>query len=1017
MTTIAGTGVAGSADNANPLLAQFSSPNGIAVDGAGNIYIADTGNSLIRLMDNTGAVSTFAGTTPGYANGAALTAAQFTSPRGVAVDQNTNVFVADTGSQTVRQISGGTVSLLAGLAFSTVPAGQDGIGAAARFANPWGIAYDGSASLFVGDSANNTIRKISLGGVVSTIGGAPPPAVAAYADGTGSTARFSSPRGIGVAPGGDLFLTDCNNHDIRKASFTVGSTKDKGVVVYYPNSGPVPGGAAKNGAVWLSRVLTNNVFGFGGNDRFQAGIINNENGTNYIYVTGAAENQVGTNQFFIAKGKTNGIGLWIGTDNYSFSATNTNSSFGMALASVNGTNIVVAGYTNGSLGLDRPYLVGFSTNGTEIYSRISTAAPVNVGRYYGVTAFNGFLYAVGTTDGGTNGDCLIEQWDLNGNFLQRQTYQLDSANNDSLYGIVGVGCSGHLYAVGTRTNGAAGASSDGILLEIDPTTLAGISTNIVDVVVGVTTNAFNSANAITTDGTDLYVAATTLTTTGNGRDMVLFRYRVKNWYLPEESLSQFIGESSFGEWKLEMWDSRDSNSVPAAALKCWDINFSYAPLGTPAAVLVAGVPVTRVTLANRPVFFVVPTPFGATHVTNTITATGKVSLVYNLTRTPVPGARGNVTIGTVTNGGKIVLGTGGTTPFKPGQRYYLALIAGEGTGSVTIQVDFDQSAPPIPTLTSGIFSSGTRASGVGMDYYQFNVPSGSAGVLFDLEPVNGNLDLYVRKANTNLAAGAQLTTGQYDYRSINFGTHGDQILVVPGTGVVPLTAGTWYLGVANADIRSVNYNIRATSFGGAPYGIVPLASAVPVFGATTPGNAPNTMFKLTVATATPSALFQVTSLSGNGDLILRRGNYPTVATNDFKSANSGTLAETVVIRTNSTLTNIGGDWYLGVVNNDPFDLTYTVTAHLPTNGLLISATPLAMPNSRPAPQYFTNKAFGLDVATLPGEKYQVQYKTNLSVTNWITLGTYVAPSNGTITFVHTNALTNRSIIYRIQQVP
>ncbi len=1056
VTTIAGTGVAGSVNNASPLLAQFSSPNGIAVDGAGNIYIADTGNSLIRLMDNTGNVSTFAGSIAGYANGPAASA-RFSSPRGVDVDQNTNVFVADTGSQTIRQISGGNVSLLAGLAFSTVPAGQDGVGAAARFANPWGIAYDGSASLFVGDSANNTIRKVSLGGVVSTIGGAPPPAVAAYVDGTGSTARFSSPRGIGVAPGGDLFVADCNNHDIRKASFTVGSTKDKGVVVYYVNSGPVPGGAAKNGAVWLSRILTNNVFGYGGNDRFQAGLINNENGTNYIYVTGAAENQIGTNQFFIAKGKTNGIGLWIGTDNYAFSATNTNSSFGMALASVYSTNIVVAGYTNASLGLDSPYLVGYSTNGTQLYSAIPAAAPPawsaatsytpgavvsyggqvyvaltanlnkqpnispadwsltsssTIGRYNGVTVFGTNIYAVGTTLTNASGDCLVDKWDLNGNFIQRQTYQLDPTNNDSLYGIVGVGCSGHLYAVGVRTN-TGGTSSDGILLEIDPTTLAGISTNIVSV----PPNLFNSANAITTDGTDLYVAATTLTTSGNGRDMMLFRYRVKNWYLPEESLSQLIGESSFGQWKLEMWDSRDSNSVPAATLKCWDINFSYAPVGTPAAVLVAGVPITRVTLANQPVYFVVPTPFGATHVTNTITATGKVSLVYNLMRTPVPGARGNVTIGTVTNGGKIVLGTGGATPFKPGQRYYLALIAGEGTGSVTAQVDFDQSAPPIPMLTSGIFSSGTRATGVGLDYYQFNVPSGSAGVLFDLEPVNGNVDLYVRKANTNIAAGAQLTTGQFDYRSINFGSHADQIFVVPGTGTVPLTPGTWYLGAANADIRPVNYNIRATSFGGAPYGVVPLASAVSVFGATTPGNAPNTMFKLTVATNTPSALFQVTSLSGNGDMILRRGNYPTVATNDFKSANSGTLAETIVVRTNSTWTNIGGDWYLGVVNNDPFDLTYTVTAHLPTNGLLISATPLALPNTRPAQQYLTNHAFGLDVPTLSGEKYQIQYKTNLSVTNWITLGTYIASSNGTITFVHTNALTNRSVIYRIQQVP
>jgi sugar lactone lactonase YvrE len=194
--------------------AGFRFPNGVAVDRLGNVYVADTGNETIRKITPQGRVTTLAGSAQrrGESDGSGV-GARFDFPYGIAVDRNGNVYVGDVNNRTIRKIStAGSVTTLAGLANSA--GWSDGTGAAARFYFPSAIAVDDSGNLYVADQESHTIRKITPGGVVTTLAGTPQSSGAA--DGTGSAARFDSPGGVAVDAAGNVFVADSNNHTIRR---------------------------------------------------------------------------------------------------------------------------------------------------------------------------------------------------------------------------------------------------------------------------------------------------------------------------------------------------------------------------------------------------------------------------------------------------------------------------------------------------------------------------------------------------------------------------------------------------------------------------------------------------------------------------------------------------------------------------------------------------------------------------------------------------------------------------------
>ncbi len=206
VTTFAG-GWQGFADGLGAS-AQFKSPAGVAVDASGNVYVADLENHKIRKITPSGLVSTLAGSTPGYADGTG-SSAQFNNPSGVASDASGNVYVVDTGNNKIRKITPlGIVSTLAG----STPGYADGSGTSAQFSYPQGIAADASGNVYVADSGNDKIRKITPAGVVSTIAGS----TWGYSDGIGTSAQFNYPSGVAADASGNVYVSDAGNYKIRK---------------------------------------------------------------------------------------------------------------------------------------------------------------------------------------------------------------------------------------------------------------------------------------------------------------------------------------------------------------------------------------------------------------------------------------------------------------------------------------------------------------------------------------------------------------------------------------------------------------------------------------------------------------------------------------------------------------------------------------------------------------------------------------------------------------------------------
>jgi sugar lactone lactonase YvrE len=242
VTTLAGTaGMAGSVDGTGAA-ARFNSPDGVAVDSAGNVYVADTVNATIRKVTAGGVVTTLAGTAEmaGSMDGTGA-AARFNSPDGVAVDSAGNVYVADRSNDTIRKMTAGeVVTTLAGTTgmIGTV----DGTGAAARFRFPQGVVVDSAGNLYVADSSNQTIRKVTAGGVVMTLAGAG--GMVGSVDGTGAAARFSLPSGVAIDGAGNVYVADQLNHTIRKMTPGGVVTTLAGAAPGIPGSMDGPGTAA-----------------------------------------------------------------------------------------------------------------------------------------------------------------------------------------------------------------------------------------------------------------------------------------------------------------------------------------------------------------------------------------------------------------------------------------------------------------------------------------------------------------------------------------------------------------------------------------------------------------------------------------------------------------------------------------------------------------------------------------------------------------------------------------------------
>jgi uncharacterized protein (TIGR03437 family) len=253
ITTVAGFGGLGySGDSGPAIFAAFNRPLGVALDAAGNIYIADTGNNVIRKVSTSGTITTIAGVAfPAYAgDGGLATKAYLNAPSRVTPDAAGNLYIVDTGNEVIRKVdSAGIITTIAGDGTCGY-SGDFGPASSARLCRPRDLVVDSSGNLFIADSFNSRIRRVGADGIITTIAGN---GVFGYTGdgGPALAAALFFPNGLALDAGGNIYFADSQNHVIRKLT---------------PAAAPVPGGPP----VILSGGVTS-LSGFGGSGSIAPG--------------------------------------------------------------------------------------------------------------------------------------------------------------------------------------------------------------------------------------------------------------------------------------------------------------------------------------------------------------------------------------------------------------------------------------------------------------------------------------------------------------------------------------------------------------------------------------------------------------------------------------------------------------------------------------------------------------------------------------------------------------------------
>ncbi len=220
ISTLAGTGTAGfNGDGGQATNARLNLPNGVAVDGGGNVYIADTFNHRIRKVTPAGIISTVAGdgTAGSGGDGGVATSAQLNNPYGVATDASGNLYIADASNYRVRKVtSAGIISTVAGTGTSGF-GGDGGPATAAQLNLLFDVTLDARGNLYIADSRNNRIRKVTPAGIISTVAGT---STADFGGdgGAATSAQLNNPNGIAVDGGGNLYIADADNNRVRKVT-------------------------------------------------------------------------------------------------------------------------------------------------------------------------------------------------------------------------------------------------------------------------------------------------------------------------------------------------------------------------------------------------------------------------------------------------------------------------------------------------------------------------------------------------------------------------------------------------------------------------------------------------------------------------------------------------------------------------------------------------------------------------------------------------------------------------------
>lgn len=275
ITTIAGNGTSGnSGDGGAATSAQLVSPNGVAVDVSGNIYITDYINSNIRKVNVSGIISTIAGTgTAGFSgDGGLATLAQIYRPIGIAIDAASNIYFADCGNTRIRKIdASGIISTIAGTGTFGY-SGDGGLATLAKLNSPYGVAIDGLYNIYISDFLNSRIRKINSSGIISTIAGT---GINGYSgeNAVATLAQINGPNSIALDLSGNIYFSESPNSRIRKINNLgiITTIAGNGINGYFGDNG-LATSAQINGPSGVAIDFSNNVY-FSDNNNYRVRVI------------------------------------------------------------------------------------------------------------------------------------------------------------------------------------------------------------------------------------------------------------------------------------------------------------------------------------------------------------------------------------------------------------------------------------------------------------------------------------------------------------------------------------------------------------------------------------------------------------------------------------------------------------------------------------------------------------------------------------------------------------------------
>ncbi len=738
------------------------------------------------------------------------------------------------------------------------------------------------------------------------------------------------------------------------------------------------GGTNRNLWIGLTNSYNGTTFTFG----YSSGL------TNVVYTNWAnsqPDNTCGTANYTFMFANTNTPGLWTLADNNGFTCASpaaTNQVFGVVEVTnlqPNGVQFWISvtntpGTTNAAFvssnGCLYANLVDTTNGSHEIYSApglIQSNIYQHVALTYNTNSGLATLYYNGTNVATTNlgvffpktgGDVLLGK-DMG---LLTNGYYGGEMDEMSIYSRALSGAEiAAIYQVSAfATNGLTG--------KFDPSVTPAYGLAEAQVAFGTTTNILLGVdnqwelNSFTFTATS---NAMPLQITGLEPGILLDDFTVSEtpltnlYYLPEQSLDELAGtpangtgnSGDTGTWTLQIWDNRANAAVSAAdaQLLSWELQFVLQTNALDEALPMAPQGPTTITVPpGQIVYLSVDVPSWAFFATNVLdSATGPVDLLFNPTNLPTGANPGDLTLLTASTGGIGMPPLAVNSPFpltaanQAGTSYYLG-VRNNGAHAVTavVEADFD-----ITTLSNGVpYSDTLNTTNHSERYFAYEVSTNAIEATFQLLDLNGNADLVASK-------GPRLPTlTSSDYGSFNEAGADQNIYVFTNSQPVPLSPGLWYLGVFNRDASPVNYNILAkeldTTNGTPGYTIINLTNRVPFDFTAGPGaaltnfflfNVTDTSFLVTnavnaVITNTLGSIhFELYNLSGNGDLTVQTDAPPFAPPFLESSQQPGTAPELITIRTNGVFTNLVGQWYLGVPNNETNLITYTIVAVMDTN--------------------------------------------------------------------------------------